>query len=310
MTRLSLEVRLWVGALLVLQLLTSFAAIGLLARVSPAVDRILRENVPSMVATEEMLAVLARHPAAPVWGPDRARFEEALGRARHHMTEAEERALVERLEALSTSALGGDVDDRRQTVDVLVSLAEVNRASMRAADQVVRRIGAAGAWTAAIAGLLGAGLGAVVLNRLIHRIVIPVLKVDAALEAVRRGDRLRRCAPLAGPRDIVRLGENLNWMLDLGVRGDPAGVAATTEALRASLLARLDADPRPTVVVGAEGVVAVNAAAYHRAVLDPSPSAVAAAVIGGGPPPDGWAAEDVVPGRVWICVETHPRSGA
>jgi hypothetical protein len=301
-TRLSVEVRLWIGALLVLQLLVSFVAIGLLARVSPAVDQILRENVYSIEAVEVMLAVLAKKPEGPVWGPERDRFTDALGRVRANVTEPEEEPFVAQLDERAEAALAGREDAREQVVDALLALAEVNRASMREADLEARRLGAAGAWTAALAGLLGAAFGVLVLNRLIQRLVVPVLQVDAALLAARSGDPLRRCVPLQGPVEVVRLGSNLNWMLDAAVRAEPSAVASTAEALRAALLARLDVDPRPTVVVGPDGLLAMNAAAYERVEVDPSPAAVASAVLASGEAPEGWVAQAVVPAQVWICV--------
>jgi hypothetical protein len=300
-SRLSIEVRWWIGLLLVLQLLMSFAWIGLLARVSPAVSRILRENEFSVEAVESMLAVLASEEGA-VSQDGRASFTQALVRARGNVTEEEEVPLLESLERLAPEALAGDEDAREQIVEALRSLAEVNRTSMREADQDAQRIGGGGAWAAAFAGITGFGLGVLVLNRLLNRLVVPVLQVDAALDNVRRGDPHRRCLPLVGPTEIMRIGENLNWLLDEHSRSEVPTGASTIEALRIALLAQIDRDARPVVIVSKEGIVAMNAAAYAQAELQPSPTVAALAARLGWALPEGWTATALVDGQVWSCV--------
>jgi hypothetical protein len=301
LTRLSFEVRGWIGLLLVLQLLTSLVAMGLLTRVSPAVEQILEENVYSIEAAEAMVVVLARDPNA-VWGSQRTAFMDALERAATNVTEPEEEPLIGEIRQLSTSALGGDRAAREDIIEALVALTEVNRRSMGDADLAARRLGAAGAWAAAFAGMLGVGLGVLVLNRLIQRLVVPVLRLDATLDSARRGDDRRRCVSLDGPVEVVRMGENLNWLLDASARAEPAK-AVPVDAFRAALLSMLDVHDDALVVVGPDGVLAVNQAAYARATRDPSPAAVAAAVLGTGAAPPGWQATRLAPKDVWICRE-------
>jgi hypothetical protein len=299
-SRLSIEVRGWIGLLLILQLLVSFAGIGLLARVSPAVERILRENEFSVEAVESMLAVLASEDGA-VSQDGQALFAQALSRAHGNVTEQREVPLLETLDQLAPEALGGDVRAREQVVEALRSLAEVNRASMREADLEAQRIGGGGAWAAAFAGITGLGIGVLVLNRLLTRLVVPVLQVDEALDNVRRGDPHRRCLPLVGPTEIMRIGENLNWLLDERSRAEVATGSHTNEVLRIALLTELDRDPRPVIIVGKEGIVAMNAAAYAQAEVQPSPTVAALAVRLGWEVPQGWTATALVEGKVWAC---------
>jgi hypothetical protein len=47
------------AAMIVILLLTSFGAVGLFARMSPAIERIIQENGYSLEAGERMLASLA-----------------------------------------------------------------------------------------------------------------------------------------------------------------------------------------------------------------------------------------------------------
>src|SRR5690606_10406021 len=81
------EVRLGVGALLAIQVLTMIAAVALLARMTPAIDQILENNEKSIRAVERMLLVLAEPPPGP-GQPDlrRAHFERALAEAQGNIT--------------------------------------------------------------------------------------------------------------------------------------------------------------------------------------------------------------------------------
>src|SRR5688572_804186 len=89
--RLADEIKLGVVGLLALQVVTSASAIALLTRMSPAIERIISENVASILAGAEMLGALAELPRDPAAeSARRTRFEEALLRARNNVTERDE----------------------------------------------------------------------------------------------------------------------------------------------------------------------------------------------------------------------------
>lgn len=297
MTRLSLEIRWWIGLLLALQLVTSSAGIGLLARVSPAVDRILRENEYSVEAVEDMLALLAREPGF-VSSEGQAQFREAMKRAIGNVTEEGELALVERAGDLADRALSGDPPAREQLITTLRSLSEINRDSMRRADLEAQRIGGGGAWAAALAGFAGFLLGMWVLRRLLDRLVLPVLQLDTTLDGARKGDPHRRCPPLTGPTEVSRLGENVNWLLDERSRAGQPGDSGAS-ALRAALLLQIDTSPDKIVVINQEGVVAMNRAAYNAA-SDGSIAQLSLALREGRPAPEGWTVS-ALDGFGWSC---------
>lgn len=291
--RLHTESRLGIGALLALQLATSFAAIGLLARVSPAVERILLDNVRSVEAAEQMLAALAL--------PEEdagARFEAALGAARANVTEAEELPLLEDLDRLGPAALAGDPTARRQAVAALEALSLVNRRSMQQADDEARFLGQAGAWTSALAGMAGFVLSLVVYDRTRRRMVLPVQELHATLAAARQGDHLRRCTHTEGPVETVRIADDLNWLLEqLGqTRRPKPGMTG----LRPHLLALLERQPGPTLVLDARGeALALNQAALDRIAAGDRPWELGRALVEGRPLPAGWTASRGAEG--WIC---------
>ncbi|MCB9665677.1 MAG: hypothetical protein H6732_16330 [Alphaproteobacteria bacterium] len=291
--RLSTETRLGLGGLLALQLLTALAAIGLLVRVSSAVERILEENVATVAAVEEMLGALATQDG------DRAtvRFDDALVRAEANVTEPEERPLLQAIRASKDRALAGDAEARATVARDLEALSLVNRSAMQRQDDRAQRLGRAGAWAAVLAGLLGFALSVRAYRQIRDRLVGPFLEVDATLSAWRAGDPHRRCLPLEGPLEVRRVAQHLNQILD---RHDEDRARHTTPAHteRPALLALLDRQDHAIVVVGRAGeVVAANTRAH--ALEGPESAGVIAAAVAGGKEVPGWHVTEV--DRGWLA---------
>ncbi len=249
----SSQARIAIGLLLGLQLLTSLAAVVLLGRTSPAVERILRENVDSTEAVEEMFEVLTS-------GHEPARFHEALQRAKNNITEAQEAPLVTSIQQHAAAALAGDARARADVAEALRGLGDVNRASMDQANAEAANLGLAGAWAMALLGFTGFLLSLILRRQLESHVLAPVIEVDEVLAAVRAGDEYRRCS---APAEVApsRVKDNLNWVLDR--RLGRAHADGQEGALRAALNALLDArTTSAALLIDAHGrVVAANATA-------------------------------------------------
>lgn len=207
------------GVLLLLNTLLAFGAIGLFARMSPAIDRILQENVYSIVAVEEMLAELAVAGNEPVGEAGEARLREAIDRTRANITEPEEPALVAILDEELEALLGGAAAPRERFVEAARELIRVNREAMRAADGEARRLGQAGAWAAALVGIGFFGLSLLLVARLRRRLLQPLAELHAVVEAVLSGDRYRRASRMGSARELRQLLEGVNRLLDERVAG-------------------------------------------------------------------------------------------
>ncbi|MCA9540272.1 MAG: hypothetical protein KC620_15345 [Myxococcales bacterium] len=262
--RLRREVKLGIGAVLGLQLLLSAMTIALLARMGPAIERILQENVYSVEAADEMLAVLARNPGAPT--PEaQAAFDDALRRARENVTEEAERPLLAALESFRRADLPQSAEARATAVDVLRQLGHVNRASMERADLQAKRTSSAGAWAAAMLGALSLGLGIVVYRRLRLRLELPLTELQRTTHRVRAGNLQARCAVADGPAEVMQVAADLNWLLDHWPQptdgADEAARVAREAEIRRLLAWLLDARAEPMVIVDGDGLrVAANLA--------------------------------------------------
>lgn len=242
------------------QVLTSLAGIAMLERMSPAIGRILRENVESVHAVEVMLAVLAG-PAPD--GEARARFEEALSAAEGNVTETAEPELLARIRAGSDGALAGDLEARAEVVSALSELGAINRAAMSQADEEALRLGSAGRWALAFLALVGLAASLLSIRRAGEQLLAPLAELVAVVTAFRQGDTHRRCQQLP-PNELSDVLDHLDLLLDRAEHAMPVPVPHD-ERPRGALLALLDRMPRPALVLSEEGaVIAASQSALDR----------------------------------------------
>ena len=202
--------------ILALQLLTSFGAIALLARMGPAIATVVEENVESMTAVEEMIATLAG-----ASGSDEAAhrtFMAAYNKAENNVTEAEERPLLAEIRANSDAALAGDTNARKRILSASRQLAEVNREALFREDREVQRLAEAGAWAAVVLGLTAFVFVRYVAGRVDRSVVAPILEIADTLAAHDMGDRYRRCSTESRHAEIQSIADGVDRLLD---RTDP-----------------------------------------------------------------------------------------
>lgn len=253
------ELMLGLAALVALQLVTSFSAIGLLTRTAPAVRQVLDANVTSLAAGEGVLGVLARAGGEVVPADERARAEAAVDVLRRNLTEPGEDAIVASIETELGAALDGDAGGGA-VVSALLGLGKLNRAAMRRADAEMQRLGDAGAWFAVATAVGAFALSLLVGRRLQRRLLAPLQELGQVLEAAREGRGQRRCQPIPAAPDLRRILDGVNGVLDAGLdRGaeDEAG----RHAERAALLHFLDARGGEVFVIDARGRVAAASTA-------------------------------------------------
>ncbi|MCA9727150.1 MAG: hypothetical protein KC729_05655 [Candidatus Eisenbacteria bacterium] len=251
------------GVLVAMNMILAFGAIGLFVRMGPVIDKILKENVYSLEAAEEMLAVLSRSAGEEVSDADRIRFERALDRAATNVTEPEESPIIAEITKTRTRALSGDHAALGVIVGQISDLVRINRQAMRDVDSEARRLGSAGAWSAVFLAFFSFLLTLWGVRRLRRRVIAPMVDIYDVLESVRRGDVHRRCRANAGPVEIQRLASSINLLLDGGMEGlRPEEEDRPVDAARGALVMMLEERSAPTILVDAEGnIVATNSSA-------------------------------------------------
>jgi HAMP domain-containing protein len=264
--RLRDEIRLSVGALLFIQVLAMTAAVALLARMTPAIDRILEENENSIRAVERMLLALAEPPPQD---PERARerrldFERGLAGALGNITEVSEEPALARIEAEYEAALAGDPVALDSVRAQLWQLGDINRQSMHAANERAKRLGTAGAWVLVFLGLLGLVFSIALMRRARIKLIDPVYELGEVLSACAEGDAQRRFRTDGAAREFHGVGEVINSLVDEHFFDRERDWERIARLDRVALLNLLDREASPIFVCDRGGRVA----AANRAGLD------------------------------------------
>jgi hypothetical protein len=209
------ELSLMMGSLVLLNVLLAFGVIGLLVRMGPAIERILQENVYSVVAAEEILVELASSPPG-ITPPAAAtaRIDAALARAKSNVTEPAELPILARIDASLAAERAGAPGARGALVGAVKDLIEINQRAMGKVDREAQQLGRAGAWAAVLVGLLSFMLSLFVLGRMRRRFAAPLLELHAVLEAALVGERFRRCQHRDAPVEVRRVLASVNRILD------------------------------------------------------------------------------------------------
>lgn len=251
------EIRLVVGALLGIQVLTMIAAVALLARMAPALDQILEDNEKSIRAVERMLLALA-DPAPEPGQPDprRVHFERALAEAEGNITEPEEEPVLARIVEHKDAALDGDPVAFATLRAELWTLGDINRESMLDANARAKRIGTAGAWALVFLGLLGVGCSLGLMRRARFKLINPVYEVGAVLDACRAGDTHRRLNPAGASEEFREIAEVVNLLVGEHFSKRERGWEASAKLDRVALLRLLDQAREPTFVFDPHGAIA------------------------------------------------------
>jgi len=208
------ELVLTVGTLVALSLVLSFGAIGLFARMGPAIERILQENVYSIVTAERILTEFVEADGRALSGAARGRVHEALEKAQHNVTEPEELLVLASIQRELPQAMDGNHAARRQVVADIHDLIGINRTAMQEADEEAQRLGRAGAWSAVLIGFLSFLLSLFVLVRLQRRLVRPLVELCEVLEGAHGKKQLRRCRRPDAPAELIHVTEAVNRLLD------------------------------------------------------------------------------------------------
>jgi nitrogen fixation/metabolism regulation signal transduction histidine kinase len=250
-----------VGTLVALNVLLAFGAIGLLTRMSPAIGRILQENIYSHEVAEEMLALVAQPARGLMSDTRQLLFERALQRARNNITEPEEIAVLERITQQYSAALAGEESAVMAVVQALQRLIAINRRAMISADQEARRLGAAGPWVAVVIAVVSFVISLLVIHRLERFVLNPLIELYDVLEAVRAGNHHRRCRVSEAPEEIRRVLSAVNSLLDQIYHGSTLlrHTSCPTTVEHSALLHFLEQQPAAMVLVDERGkVVASN----------------------------------------------------
>jgi len=263
-------------ALTVASSILAFISIGVFVRMSPAIGDIVHRNLHRLEASRTMVGVFAERRGEGITDIGVQRLEGALEELRKESKGEQDTVLLEHVVDTMALALSGDRAPIERFVATIAEIAEVDYAAMRRADAEAQRLGSAGAWAAALSGLVIALLGIAVFVRLERRVTRPATELARVLAAARAGDELRRCRPLEGAQELEQALAALNVLLDRAAQNvGPGALASGTpksaidDAARQALVLLLERTGDGALVWSrGVGIVAASPAAFTRLASD------------------------------------------
>ncbi|MCC6624541.1 MAG: hypothetical protein IT385_25055 [Deltaproteobacteria bacterium] len=289
----------------------SFVSVGLFARMSPAADEVgVEARLEAIEGTQAMLGVFAARWGEGVDQAGVARLEAALAQMRARV-EGDERGemLIARLTDATGRAMFGERAPLGELAEAAGSVVHDHTDGLRAIVQRTARLGSAGAWAAALGGLVVTVLAFLAFARLERRVVRPARELSRVLAAARSGDLFQRCRPLDGTTELEQALVTVNVLLDrqavhaaLPGREAPRDDQRPADELGRRALARLlDREPGAVVIVALPGgIVAANGVALERLAIDEGlRDRIARAVSEGGDPTIG--VETLEADRLALC---------
>ena len=213
--RLAQAVRVGSWVLIGLNLLMATGTIAIFSRMAPAIAVIMDRNDRTLQACEDMLAILAMvDEQGRLTRSEQQAFRAALQRAKENITETQEPETLERLETRLPLMFSGDISARRQTVEAILHLAQINRDAMTVADRHAHHLGRNGAWGVVFMALATFLAGLIFLRSLTRRVITPLEEIHTVMNAHRNGDTMRRCTGVELAQDVAAVFTGINEMLD------------------------------------------------------------------------------------------------
>lgn len=254
------EVYLTIGVLVVLNLVLAFGAIGLFVRMGPAIEKILQENVYSIIAAEEVLEVLANAGDTALSVKDQKSVWQSLEKAKKNITEVEEVLVLKIIENQLREVVKGKYQERASLIDNIKKLIAINRDAMKKVGQAAQRLEIAGAWASVFIGFFSFTLSLIVFNRLRQRFLAPMIELHEVLEAHQRGEQLRRCKPGESPREVRQVIDAINKLLDERLRSSSHDTHDHSERIEhLALLALVEKEKKAAVILDREShIVCAN----------------------------------------------------
>ena len=209
------SIRMGAWFVILLSLFMAFGSIWVFLRMSPVIDKIIKQNTRTLVSCEKMLANIAQ-----LTGNEKedevykAAFIFALDQAKMNVTEKEEPDVIEEISVHYQNAFAGDRIAKKRTVQAIVKLSYINKNAMIIEDQKARKFGSAGAWGVVFMATAVFFVATLLMRSIRRNLIYPLEEIFSVIEANLNGDSLRRCFGSELSRDVKILYDGVNEVLD------------------------------------------------------------------------------------------------
>jgi len=193
--------------ILICSAVITIAGIRGFQRLEPFVSTLNSSNTKSLYYAEQMLSSISTK-------KDIRKFEEYLNLAKNNITEAGEKEVVEKIEGNYQPSFYGNNMYEEETISDIAELSKINREAMERAGLRAKKMQTVGIWIIIFPSIFIWIIGLTLLARLKRIFIKPIQELNNVIVDYNSGNRMRRCPSHTESKDLQKLYDGLNHILD------------------------------------------------------------------------------------------------
>lgn len=193
--------------ILVCSTVISIAGIWGFQGLEPFVNTLNSSNTKSLYYAEQMLSSISVK-------KDIRKFEEYLNMAKNNITEAGEKEVLEKIAGNYQPAFYGNEKYEEVTIDSIAELSKINRLAMQKAGLRAKKMQTVGIWIILFPSIFIWMIGLTLLARIKRTFIKPIEELNDVISDYNSGNRMRRCPSYTFSKDLQKLYDGLNRILD------------------------------------------------------------------------------------------------
>lgn len=176
-------------------------------RLAPFVSTLNSYNTKTLYYAEQMLTSISVKKDLKI-------FEENLSKAKNNITELGENEILNKISDNYLPAFNGDKEIEEETVKELAELSKINRVAMEQAGVKAKKMQTVGIWIIIFPTIFIWIIGLTLLARLKKTFIKPIQELNNVIFDYNGGNRMRRCPSYTLSKDLQKLYDGINRILD------------------------------------------------------------------------------------------------
>lgn len=201
--------RIYYSFIIILACSTIIAVAGIrgFQKLEPFVNTLNSCNTETLYYSEQMISSISAK-------KNLEEFEKNLAKAKNNITEPGEKEILDKIAENYQLAFSGNKKVEEETIDEIADLSRVNRVAMEQAGLHAKKIQTVGIWIIIFPSIFIWIIGLTLLARLKRTFIKPIQELNDVIFDYNRGNHMRRCPSYTVSKDLQKLYEGINRILD------------------------------------------------------------------------------------------------
>ena len=201
--------RIYYSFIIILSCSTVISIAGIIGfqRLEPFVNALNSSNTETLYYAEQMLSSISMK-------KNLKKFEKNLNKAQNNITEPGEKEILEKIAGSYQPAFHGNEVYEEATIDSIAELSKINRLAMQRAGLRAKKMQTVGIWIILFPSIFIWIIGLTLLTRIKRIFIKPIEELNDVVSDYNNGNRMRRCPSYTISKDLQKLYDGINIILD------------------------------------------------------------------------------------------------